>query len=331
MNDDGLHYLFGVDGGGTHTRAALWCAASGRLTFAEAGPGNLLDVGDARLAERIEEVWQRCFAELGVTPVRADAAFLGLAGVATAAERARVATIARRLDLAAPARIGIDHDLRVALAGALAGRPGLVLVVGTGSACLGQTAAGVCARAGGHGPLLDDSGSAFDLGRRAVIAALRADDGRGPATPLGDRVRDGLGVACLREVIRRVAQPDHARTALASLAPAVCAAAAAGDAPALAILEQGAAELALMAGAVADRLALASPEIAWCGGLIESAPTYRARVIAAIHARLPGARTGPAELSAVLGAVLLAAEQIGPACVARVIADLRRRPGPPPA
>ena len=55
----------------------------------------------------------------------------------------------------------------------------IVLVAGTGSAAVGRDIHGNVARVGGHGPLLGDEGSAYDIGKRASVAALREKDRTG--------------------------------------------------------------------------------------------------------------------------------------------------------
>jgi len=63
-----------------------------------------------------------------------------MAGVVSDDDRTTIRQIAEQLRLAPPERIGVDHDIRIALAGGLAGQPGIALIVGTGSSCYGRTA-----------------------------------------------------------------------------------------------------------------------------------------------------------------------------------------------
>ena len=72
-----------------------------------------------------------------------------MAGVALEKDRAAIYAITRELGLAADENIDIDHDCRIALARDLSGRPGIVLIAGTGSSCYGRNAAGENWIAGG--------------------------------------------------------------------------------------------------------------------------------------------------------------------------------------
>ena len=109
-------------------------------------------------------------------------------------DQAIIRGIVRDLSLAPDDFIGVDHDLRVALMGGLAGEAGIVLIAGTGSSCYGRDEQGRSWQAGGWGPVLDDPGSSYWLGRQAMIAAVRDHDGRGEPRRLRARVMDALGL-----------------------------------------------------------------------------------------------------------------------------------------
>ena len=60
-----------------------------------------------------------------------------------------------------------------------------------GSICYGQSTDGREARSGGWGSLMDDEGGGFALGRDALAAVVRAEDGRIAPTVLHDAVFKG--------------------------------------------------------------------------------------------------------------------------------------------
>jgi len=179
-------------------------------------------------------------------------------GVWTAAERSG---LRRRLRPLA-GRVEVISDAEAALLGALGGRPGVLILAGTGSIVLGRDDRGRLARAGGLGPLLGDEGSAFWLGREWL--RRRAD---------AARVARGLG--------RR---PD-AVSRIAAGAPGVLARARRGDRRARAIVAAGQHHLAAQAASVIQRLRLASPVlVSWSGGLMAD-EGYRAGVRRALSRR----------------------------------------------
>jgi len=172
-------------------------------------------------------------------------------GVWTPHERRSIARALR----GAAARVEVISDAEAALLAAHGGRPGVLVLAGTGSIVLGRDGAGRLARAGGLGPLIGDEGSAFWLGRewlrRTPAAAMRA-----------------------RALSRR---PD-AVMRIAALAPRVLARARCGDRRARAIVRAGQAQLATLAVDVIRRLHLRPPvSVSWGGGLLANA-WYRAGV-----------------------------------------------------
>ncbi|MFC7764794.1 N-acetylglucosamine kinase [Leucobacter soli] len=112
----------------------------------------------------------------------------------------------------------VCDDAIAAHVGALGAEDGISLTVGTGIASIATGSAPPrLVRVDGHGALLDDAGGAFWIGRRGLRAALRATDGRGPATGLvgaavaafGPLDRLPLAVHDAPEPIREIA--DFAR------------------------------------------------------------------------------------------------------------------------
>jgi len=260
----------GVDAGGTGSRAVV--VRDGVVVARrDLGPINVLLHADAvdRLAG-------------AVTDAGAAAAGFGLAGLRSD-EHARelTAELARRTG----ARVVVGDDTDAALAGAFAGRPGIVVIAGTGSGAAGRDAAGRTVRVGGHGFLLGDEGSGYWIGREAVRAALRAADGTGPATALTAVVERAFGSLTGAETL--VHQRPTDRQLLSRLVPLVAAAAsgssvpgaaadrvAGGDAVAARILAEAAAHLAELAAAVRARLG--KLPVAGVGGIFACAPVAAA-------------------------------------------------------
>ena len=304
--------VLGIDGGGTHTRAALVTGAGRVLGYGEAGPSNLHVVGRDAAREAIAAAVASASDSAGLASTHVVAAFLGIAGVATGRDRDEMRAIARELDLAPEETLGVDHDLRIALAGGLGGEPGIVLIAGTGSSCYGRTADGSSWRSGGWGPLLDDVGGGYWLAVRALSAIARAIDGRGASTLLAERLAEALALAAPDELLRMTGRSGLARDELARLAPLVLAADADGDDVAHEIVRAGVDELARMVQAVAQNLGLISESVplVFSGGLA-SDQSYRNQLELVIARRAPNVVLASSRLSPVLGAALLALESAG--------------------
>jgi glucosamine kinase len=305
-------YILGIDGGGTKTQAVI-LEDSGRWRGSGlGGPSNYNDVGvettQASIREAVDAARQ--MADLPPTPFAA--AFLGMAGVVSPTDRAIIREIAQDLGLAAPETVGVDHDCRIALAGGLSGRPGIVQIVGTGSSTFGMNAAGEGWRAGGWGQLISDEGSSYWLGVQAMKTAVSAFDGRIDNTALLGKVQAHLELAHMNDIMHRVYVSGLSRAEVAQMAPLVIAAAREGDDAALGLIEQGTQDLAACVFAVARRLGFSSGpcELAMVGGLFRAGDIFVQPFKNAVLGRLPHCRIISAELPPVLGAGVLALQML---------------------
>jgi N-acetylmuramic acid 6-phosphate etherase len=223
--------MLAVDLGKTSCRAA----AGGRRAAGPGAPG-LAAPGGVRAAE---------VAILAVAPELGpvDEVIVGAAGALAAPDAARALGEALLTSLRAQ-RIAVTSDAVIAHAGALGGKPGVVLIVGTGVVALGISASGALRTADGWGPWLGDEGGGAWIGGAGLRAALRAHDGRGPSTMLLDAARARFGAPETWP-----AQLTDAR-GFATFAPDVIA--AEGDAAARAIVSAAADALAATARAAGD-------------------------------------------------------------------------------
>lgn len=301
----------GVDGGATRTRIVLASHDGMILGAGAAGPTNYDNVGideaRANLDRALERAWQSSL--LPREPARAI--FLGMAGVVSPRDREIIRQMALDLHAAPPSAIAVDHDIRIALAGGLAGDQGAVLIVGTGCSCYGRRADGRDHRTG-WGYLLDDLGSGYYLGLQAMIALTRETDGRGKPTVLSAAIRRALGFENADDIMRILYHDNLSVTRIASLAPLVLDAAGSGDEVAMTILRTGAHELSLNVKTVADRLQFTAPPfpVTIVGGLGEARGIYRQLICDAIKRAVPACTIVEPKLPPVLGAVLLAMKSL---------------------
>ena len=151
----------------------------------------------------------------------------------------------------------VTDDAVIALAGATAGEPGLVVIAGTGSIAFGRNSAGRTARAGGWGYLFGDEGGGFWIARQALRAALRWEEGWGvPTVAARSRLLISRHVPKrnINDLLHRCYTAEFPRPRVASLSVLVNHAAESGDPVALEILDAAARELALLAVAVRGQL-----------------------------------------------------------------------------
>jgi glucosamine kinase len=301
----------GIDGGATRTRAVLVGADGTILGYGSAGPSNYDNVGEATAAANLHEAVEAARRAAGSDDRPIASMFLGMAGVVSHADREAVRRMVRARALAPDGAVDVDHDIRIALSGALEGREGIVLIAGTGSSTYGRRADGRSHRTG-WGFLLDDRGSGYWLGLQAMTAAVMEADGRGSPTKLGVPVRARFKFTEIDDILRVLYHERIPVAEVASLAPDVIAIAQSGDAVASEILSTGAREIARMVAVVAGRLAFGTGvPVSMTGGLVDQKGYYRDMIETEIQRSVPGASIVRASLPPVIGAALLALEGAG--------------------
>lgn len=172
--------ILGIDLGKTACRAL----GGGRRVEGKGAPG-LSAPGGVRAAEAAIVAVASQFGP-------AEEVVVGAAGALTAPDAARALGEALLRSLRAR-RVAVTSDAVIAHAGALDGKPGVVLIVGTGAVALSIDADGALRTSDGWGPWLGDEGGGAWIGAAGLRAALRAFDGRGPATTLGDAAAARFG------------------------------------------------------------------------------------------------------------------------------------------
>lgn len=262
-------YVLGVDGGGTWTRCSVIRLDGVLVASGEAGPSNPVTAGVKEAYGNIMEAVNEASGKCGVHDFKVSV--LGVAG----ADRSRLKGVLLRM---LPERLGeaeMVSDAKSALAGATAGQPGVIVISGTGSIVYGENPAGGVAQAGGWGWRLGDEGSGYNIGKGAIISALKAHDGRGRATKLTDLLVEKLELDRLEDVIDWAYDPGRRPRDFAALVPLVRKAHREGDEEAGMVLAEAGSELGLVARAVIKRLALRNGfPVAFNGGLFQEAGPY---------------------------------------------------------
>jgi len=301
--------LLGVDCGGSHTAIVVGNRAGHVLARAE-GPGSAMRPGGAeRSAAVILEVARRAATQAGVT-LPAMAALVGAAGAGRAPEQEALATAVKAAGAAE--RVAVRGDVEIALAAAFGIGPGVLVNAGTGSIAYARVVDGRLFRAGGHGWQLGDEGGGYWLGRRALSAAGRAQDGLGESSTLLERLLVALGLQTFDDLIRWTSTATPAQ--VAALAPHVLNAAREGEMVAQRIIQEAAGELSHLVQALSRHFSGTEDfRIATTGGLLRPGSPLLAALRTRLGADVPRARfadvSGPVD--APVGALRLAVELFG--------------------
>ena len=292
--------LIGADVGGSKT--AVGVSAGGEILARADGPGAAIRPGRAMAsAAIIAEVVRRALAGLG--RLTGDVLVVGAAGAGRDPEREELRKALRAESLAD--RVVVTTDIEIALAGAFAEGPGMVVSAGTGSIAVGRDRNGTQARVGGYGWQMGDEGSGYAIGRTALGAVSRAHDGRSPRTALTERVLAASRSPDFDALVRWAAGASPAE--IAALAPHVLEVAATGDRLAQGIADYAARELTQLAICLLPVMEVDPPVgVALTGGLLSPGTPLRRSVLERL-AEEPGLATVDTPVDAVSGALRIAA------------------------
>ena len=242
-----MAYFLGVDAGGSKTEYAL--ADEERiLTRAKSGSIKRMRVDAEMAASNLSSALSQLERMSGIAMGRIYATCIGTAGetvpLVTGWLKAEFGKYFARDPL-------IKGDIEIALEAAFQGRPGILVLAGTGSHVLGRSMSGELYSAGEYGPVLGDQGSGHSIGAHALRAIFLAlDEDR--KTQLFDAVMAHWRLASRTELIAYA--NTCPATEYSGLAPLVTACALAGDEVAGAIMEDEARQLGHLVLQVARKI-----------------------------------------------------------------------------
>jgi N-acetylglucosamine kinase-like BadF-type ATPase len=263
-----MQLFLGIDGGQSSTTVLIGDAEGRVIGWARGGPCNHVTAAEAaaKFKSVVLSTVDKACSEAGLRAgdVRFESACCGMSGGPEDKESLIASVI--RAD-----RLVVVTDGETALAGAMAGGPGVIVVAGTGSIAFGRNDARII-RSGGWGYVFGDEGSAFDIARQALRAALRFEEGWGTPTALRAAFLDATGALSANRIMHLFYTPEWPRSRVATLSALVDSVATDGDAVARAILEQSAQTLAALGGSVRQQLFSDGDEVrvAPVGGVFRS-------------------------------------------------------------
>jgi len=267
------------------------------------GPSNPMRVG---FGGALASVCEAARIAISNARVSADGIVSLCAGLAGTAHPESARKMRHLLEEEFPGKIvRVCTDLDLTLEGIGEGAA-IVLIAGTGSAAVGRDANGRSGRVGGHGYLLGDTGSAYNVGQQAVVGALRHSERTGMDTALGKRILDQTGAAAWTELQARInAAPDEV---FPRLFPVVLEAAEEGDATARTLLDDCAVALAEQVRDLAARLQLQSQKylLAKTGGMLGRSAYFDERLDFYLRKAAPLAQFGELRMSPAEAAARLA-------------------------
>ena len=299
--------VMGFDVGGTKTASIVVREDGTVLGRGYGGSGNTNFIPIDIAAKSFRDAISQAARQAGIRKLDVACVVVG-----TEPDPKPVAPLIKRLT--GTRRLVHKKEGECSMVGGLVAKTGLSLICGTGSVGWGRNAKGKTSMTSCWGPI-GDEGSAYDIARRGVNAAFWAWDGRGRKTILVDKLLKMFRKKDLRDACTPIYTSPNLRRDFASLAKLVTGAATEGDKVAIQILRDCAGEVAHFLAACADNLGMGSSPYkvaAPVSGLVsDSNYRYFKMIDRALRKRHAGARLVKPKFEPVVGAALIALDEIG--------------------
>jgi N-acetylglucosamine kinase-like BadF-type ATPase len=281
-----MSFFLALDVGGTKTDYVL-ADETRELARVRTGTIKRMRVDAATACQNLEAALAELSARTGISMKQVTRTCVGTAGET-------VPLVKDWLQESIGTRVGggllILGDVEIALEAAFPGRPGVLVMAGTGSNVVGRTIAGELVSAGGWGPALADQGSGHLIGHESLRAIFLAKDEERETTLL-PAVLEFWQLSSLDHLVEyanKIPAPDFS-----TLTGVVLSCADQGDETASALLRKQGEDLAYLVRLVIRRLKRAStepgwtPPIAYTGSILENVPPVRDALMAAVQREFP--------------------------------------------
>jgi N-acetylglucosamine kinase-like BadF-type ATPase len=310
--------LLAIDGGGTKCLAVFADRQGNILGQGKGGSSNYQGIGKDGVIHELVLGIEEAIANLhprdgGGVPhaeIEVECAVFALAGLDTEYDRRIITGLVQEVLKQLPIQVNhliVENDGYAALLGATCGQPGILAIAGTGSIIFGINDQGKTARAGGWGHRVGDEGSGHWIGKQAVMAILKAYDGRNEGTQLGKWVLPHLGMENEEDLFNWVYGPEYSVEKVSALSRVVCQAASAGDKEAQQILDGAAHELFIAVAAVIRCLSFHNKPFKMIlqGGVLQHEAYIRDRLMHKIKAYAPQVQWDKARKEPIYGVTVL--------------------------
>jgi N-acetylglucosamine kinase-like BadF-type ATPase len=301
-----MKYYIGLDGGGTKTKCVLADENLKIITESNGGPSNFLMLGTDTVSETIFNVISECLEGTSVKMENIGAVVLGSTGAGRRSDAEQLEkafiffTATRGINFEI---FRVESDARIALEGAFSGKPGSILIAGTGSIMFGKDAKSNIHRVGGFGRFIGDEGSGYILGKHGLTAVAKHYDGRGKKTILADILKDKFEID---EPSQLITQIYKKKFDIAAVAPFVIKAADKDDAVCNNILEQQSDELIDHILAMKRMLNEKTLRLSLIGSTIATNNVYSRMLKEKVKKRCKDCTIVKPELPPALGAIVMA-------------------------
>jgi N-acetylglucosamine kinase-like BadF-type ATPase len=301
-------YFLGVDIGGTKSHAVVSDENGYILGFGAGGTGNHEAIGYEGFTAVLDAVSQEALKTAGIDKRDLTAIGMGIAGLDWPTDDPLHRKVVRNLGFSAPFDLVNDAVIGL-IAGSRTGW-GISLVAGTGSNCRGRDIHGREGRVSGIGHWSGEYGGGGDLVQQAMYAVTKAWSKRGPETILSQKFVDYVGAKDVMDLLEGLSRGRyHLRS---SAVMVVFEAVRENDPVAIEAVRWLGCELGSLAVGVIRQLQFEELafDLVLTGSIHKGSPLIGESIAETVHAVAPGATLVPLTAPPVVGAVMLAMEQV---------------------
>ncbi|MEN8191740.1 MAG: BadF/BadG/BcrA/BcrD ATPase family protein [Bacteroidota bacterium] len=302
-----MSYFIGIDGGGTKTKGVLVDENNNILADGIGGPSNFLVFDLADVSESIINLVSELSQKSNISLTDVKTILIGTAGAGRKDDAKKLEESVTSLSKEKNIQINnfrVESDARIALEGAFSGKPGSILIAGTGSIMFGKDKDGNIHRVGGFGRQLGDEGSGFHIGRAGLTEVAKSFDGRKSESILTKLVSDKFGLTDSTELINAVYKNNFD---IPQVAPLVIKAADKGDSACLNILNNEILEVILHFKSMHNKIKSDVLYVSLIGGIVTTDNFYATLFCESVN-KLENIRIMDAELPPEMGAAIMAKE-----------------------
>jgi N-acetylglucosamine kinase-like BadF-type ATPase len=301
-----MHYIIGIDGGGTKTHCIVTDTKANILYECSGGPSNFLVQGMEKVSETIFGLIEDCKNHLNFSYKDIKIILLGTSGAGRKNDSSRLEKTFSEYCAKQNVTFNnftVESDASIALEGAFSGKPGSILIAGTGSILFCKDNDGRIQRVGGFGKLLGDEGSGYSIGKKGLAVISKELDGRKDVSILLKLAAKKFGINSPDKLIEAV---YISKIEISSFAPIVIEAAEKGDIEALRILNEESEELLLHVAAMVKKAGKPALKVAFIGGLINYDNIYSGIIRDKLITGIPGIEIKKPDHNPAMGAILMA-------------------------
>ncbi len=297
-------YFIGIDGGGTKSEYTLMDENYKLIASCQSGATNINSSGYDHVFGNIEAGLNKLLEDAKLDKTDIDYLCLGSAGVDRESDKTNYNKILDTLEIK---DYLVVNDSDVALSAGTKGKPGIIVIAGTGSIVYGVNG-DKTGRVGGWGHLIGDEGSAYSIAEAGIRKAIQHIDGYGKKTVLADALVKAIGGTSVEDFIEFIYVREFNKDRIANLSQVVDKAANEGDSVSKEILLNSSVELFNQVDALIGKLFEQDETIrlVFNGSVIKKSNIFRTNFLELLNDKYSNVEVNDLSVSASIGAVYLA-------------------------